>query len=178
MIKNSPERTVERKRHTGGRSSSASNPGTAVGTLASNRKAFYDYAVLDSIEAGIALNGSEVKSIRAGTASIKDAVVIVDHGEMWLYNAHIPLWPSSALSGYEPLRKRKLLLHRREIDTLMGKAKEKYLTLIPLKIYGTRGRIKVQVGLCKGKKQYEKREVERERQLKRELHEEKRKYMV
>lgn len=149
-----------------------------LGTFASNKRAYFDYAVLDSIEAGIALTGGEVKSVRAGTASIKDAVVIVDRGEVWLYNAHIPQWISSSLSGYDPLRKRKLLLRRKEIDTLIGKSKEKRLTLMPLKLYGSHGRIKVDVGLCKGKKKYEKREVERERQLDRELHVEKRKYMV
>lgn len=145
---------------------------------ASNRKAFYDYAVLETTEAGIVLNGSEVKSVKTGLASIKDAVVSVDRGEMWLYNTHVPQWSASTIRGYDPLRKRKLLLHRREIDTLMGKAKEKRLTLIPLKLYRSHGRVKVQIGLCKGKKVFEKKIVERERQLKRELHEEKRKYML
>ena len=148
------------------------------GTLASNRKAFYDYVVLEEIEAGIVLTGSEVKSIKTGMASIKDAVVSVDHGEMWLYNAHIPLWVSSSLSGYDPLRRRKLLLHKGEIDSLMGKAKEKRLTLIPLKLYRSHGKVKVNIGLCKGKKRHEKRTSDRERQLDKELHQEKLKYMV
>ncbi len=168
-------------RHSLGAKSSSGNDsdkGSGGGIFASNKRAYYDYAVLDTVEAGIVLNGSEVKSIRAGSASIKDAMVWIDHGEMWLHNAHIPQWLTATMSGYDPLRKRKLLMHQREIDSLMGKAKEKQLTLIPLKLYGNRGKIKLLVGLCKGKKKYEKREVERERALNRELHQEKRKYMV
>lgn len=162
----------------GSRPRLSADSGHGSGTFASNRRAFYDYLVLDLFEAGIMLTGSEVKSIRAGTASIKEAVIIVERGEMWLYGAHIPKWVSSSLSGYDPLRKRKLLLHRREIDSVIGKVKEKHLTLIPLKLYGCRGRIKIEVGLCRGKKKFEKKDAEKERSLKRELHEEKRKYMV
>lgn len=174
-------RKKEGKDHLRDRGSSPSLPsdsGRGSGTFASNRKAFYDYAILESFEAGLVLSGGEVKSVRAGMASIKEGIIMIEQNEMWLFNAHIPKWVSSSISGFDPLRKRKLLLHRKEIDMLLGKAREKHLTLIPLKIYGSRGRVKIQVGLCRGKKKFEKRNTEKERSLKRELHEEKRKYMV
>lgn len=145
---------------------------------ARNKRAFYDYEVLEKYEAGIVLKGSEVKSVKYGLASLKESFVKLDEGEIWLWNSHIPLWKYSVDRNYDPTRKRKLLLSRKEIDKIAGKVQQKGLTLIPLKMYGVRGRIKVEVGLCKGKKKYDKKRVERERTMKRELHEEKRKYMI
>lgn len=146
--------------------------------FATNRKAFFNYEVIDKVEAGIVLTGAEVKSIRSGQASLKESFVLVDGGEIWLWNCHLSQWAFSHNKNYEPARKRKLLLKRREIDRLQGKVKEKGLTLIPLKIYGKRGLIKVQVGLCRGRKKYDKRVQEKERTLKRDLHKQKREYMV
>jgi len=156
----------------------SSHPTYNTKLFSGNKKAFYDYEVLDTIEAGIILSGGEVKSVKTGQASIKEAFIAVGNGEAWLWAAHIPQWQFSSEKGYDPLRKRKLLLHRKEIDLLTGKAKEKGLTLIPLKLYGLRGRVKVAVGSCRGKKQYEKRQKEKERWLKHELHEEKRRFVV
>lgn len=147
-------------------------------TYATNRKAWYDYEVLDRYEAGIALKGSEVKSIKAGNVSLKDGFVSIENGEAWLWNCHVSQWSHSSSDSYDPTRRRKLLLHREEIDKLAGKVKQKGLTLIPLSMYAVRGRIKVSVGLCKGKKKYDKKRREKERRLDREIHREKRKYMV
>jgi SsrA-binding protein len=147
-------------------------------TYATNRKAWYNYEVLDKYEAGIVLKGSEVKSIKSGNVSLKDSFVSIDKGEAWLWNCHIAQWSHSSSDSYDPTRKRKLLLHRGEIDKLAVKVRQKGLTLVPLSMYEVRGRIKVSVGLCKGKKKYDKKRKEKERRLKREMHREKRKYMV
>lgn len=147
-------------------------------SYAQNRKARYDYEILDTFEAGIELTGGEVKSIKYGQASIKEAFVAVDQGEIWLWNAHVPKWTFSSETGHEPTRKRKLLMHRAEIDKLGVASRQKGVTLIPLKLYGVRGKVKVLIGLCRGKKQYEKRAREKERRLKEELAKERRKYMV
>lgn len=143
-----------------------------------NRSAFHDYEVVDRHEAGIELLGSEVKSVKYGLANLKDSYVLVEKGEMWLWNCHISLWKYAHDSSYDPMRTRKLLMKRQEIDALYGKVKEKGFTLIPLSLYGSRGRIKVEIGLCKGLKKYEKRQKEKERMLEKDLHNEKRKYMV
>lgn len=143
-----------------------------------NSRALYDYEVLDRVEAGIVLSGGEVKSIKSGQASIKEGYIHISRGEAWLWNAHVPRWHATQDTGYDPVRSRKLLMHRDELDKLAGKVKEKHLTLVPLKLYGVKGRIKVEVGLCRGRKKFEKRERERDRALRKELHEEKRKYMV
>ncbi len=151
-------------------------PGSKV--FSRNKKAYYDYEVLETVEAGIELKGGEVKSIKSGLASIKEAFVSIDNGEMWLWSAHVPKWTHAQESNYNPTRKRKLLMHRTEIDSLIGKMKKKGVTLVPLKLYGMRGKVKVAVGLCRGRKKYEKREREKERQMNQELHKDKRKYMV
>jgi SsrA-binding protein len=143
-----------------------------------NRKAYYQYEILDTFECGIVLSGGEVKSVKSGMASIKESFVQPEAGELWLWNAHIPQWSHTSDSGYDAVRKRKLLLHRREMDALVGKVKEKGMTLVPLRLYGVRGRVKVEVGVCRGRKLYEKRQREKERFLKKELHQEKRKYVV
>jgi SsrA-binding protein len=151
---------------------------SAKKVFSSNRKAFYDYEVLKTLEGGLVLKGGEVKSIKTGTASIKESFIHIDKGEVWLWNAHVPKWPHSGDTGYDPTRGRKVLLGRREIEGLVGKVKEKGISLIPLKLYGVKGKVKVEIGVCRGKKKYEKRQKEKERHLKKELHKEKRKYMV
>lgn len=146
--------------------------------FATNRKAFHDYEIEDRIEAGLVLTGGEVKSIKTGQASIKEAFIYIDQGEAWLMGAHIPPWVHTGSAGHDPVAKRKLLLHRREIDNLLGKSREKGWALVPLKLYGERGRVKVEVGLGRGRKEFEKKQREKKRFLKRELHREQREHMV
>ena len=138
-------------------------------TVALNRKAFHDYDILDTIEAGIALRGSEIKSIRAGGANIREAFAKIEKGELWLYNAHIAKYDASGPRGHDPTRTRKLLLHRSQLDNWSGRIQEKNLTLIPLKMYLKKGRAKIELGLAKGRKLYDKREQLREKDMKREL---------
>lgn len=129
------------------------------GTVAaSNPKARHDYSILDSMEAGIVLTGSEVKSLRQGRASIKEAFAVIQDGEAYLVNMHIPPYAQAGYSQHEPTRKRKLLLHKSEIQRLVGKTAEKGLTLVPLKCYFTHGLAKIELGLAKGKKTYDRRE--------------------
>ncbi len=143
-----------------------------------NKKVLHDYKVLDRYEAGISLLGQEVKSIKAGTASLKESFVVIEKGEVWLWNCHVPQWRFSSDKSYDPIRKRKVLMKRDEIDTLLGKTKEKGFTLIPLSLYGVGGIVKIEVGLCQGLKRYDKRKRLKKRELKRDLAREKRKYMV
>jgi len=126
-------------------------------TLAVNRRARYDYNIEESFEAGLVLTGTEIKSLRAGKASLAEAYARVDKGEAWLIGAHIAQWPGASRDNHDPRRDRKLLLHRTQIDQLAGKTRAKGLTLVPLKIYVTRGRAKVELGLGRGKKQYDRR---------------------
>lgn len=125
---------------------------------ASNPKARHDYSILDSVEAGIVLTGSEVKSLRQGRASLREAFAVIQDGEAFLINMHIPPYAQAGYSQHEPTRKRKLLLHRSEIERLVGKTAEKGLTLVPLRCYFTRGLAKIELGLAKGKKNYDRRE--------------------
>ncbi|MBI1814898.1 MAG: SsrA-binding protein SmpB [Deltaproteobacteria bacterium] len=134
-----------------------------------NRRARHDYFIEETIEAGLVLTGSEVKSLRAGKAQLKDSHARIERGEAWLANAHISEYNPAAQFGHEPVRKRKLLLHAREIDRLTGKVKEKGLTLIPLRMYFKNGRAKVELGVARGKKQYDKRETIKERETNREV---------
>ena len=134
-----------------------------------NRRARHDYFIEESVEAGLVLTGSEVKSLRAGKAQLKDSYAQIKRGELWLVNAHISEYSPSAQFGHEPMRARKLLLHRREIDRLMGKVKEQGLTLVPLRLYFKHGRAKVELGLARGKKLYDKRESIKEREMRREM---------
>lgn len=150
----------------------------ATKVFSKNKKAYHDYKVLGSYEAGISLLGGEVKTVKAGLASLRESFVIIEDGEMWLWNCHIPQWKYSSDKSYDPTRKRKLLMKRDEIDTLVGKTKQKSLTLIPLSLYGKNGRIKVEVGLCQGLRKYDKRKRLKEREQERNLQKEKRKYMV
>jgi SsrA-binding protein len=130
----------------------------AIKTVATNRKAYHDYLLQDNIEAGIALTGTEIKSIRAGRVNLRDAYVRPENSELWLLNAHIARYEPSSYLSHEPTRPRKLLLHRKQIINLTSKVQEKGLTLVPLKLYIKDGIAKVEVALAKGKKLYDKRE--------------------
>ena len=135
-----------------------------------NKKAFHDYHIDDTLEAGIVLTGGEVKSLRAGRANIKDGYAGIKDGEVFLYNVHISPYAFATHGTTDPLRVRKLLLHRQEIRRLIGKIKEKGVALIPLKIYfKNNGKVKVELGLARGKKLYDKRAALKERQMRREV---------
>lgn len=136
--------------------------------IARNRKALHEYHVLDTYEAGIQLEGSEVKSLREGRCNLKDSYAVVMDGEMFLLNCHISHYEPAARMNHDPERRRKLLMHRREIDILFGKSQQKGYTLIPLRFYWKNGRAKVEIGLCKGKQLHDKRATLKERELKRE----------
>lgn len=138
-------------------------------TVSSNRRALHLYAILERFEAGIVLTGSEVKSLRQGRASIAEAYGRISGGEPWLENMHIPPYEQGEKRGYDPLRSRKLLLHRREIERLIGKQKEQRLTLVPMRVYFSHGLAKVELGLGRGKAEYEKREATLKRQHDREM---------
>ena len=133
-----------------------------------NRKARYDYEIEDTYEAGIVLTGTEIKSIRQGKANIKDSYVIVRNDELYLLNAHIALYDEGNSFNHEETRTRKLLMHKREILKLKNRLEIEGYTIIPLKIYFVRGRAKVEIGVCKGKKNYNKKEAIKERDIKRE----------
>ena len=134
-----------------------------------NRQAYHDYFVERTIEAGISLVGTEIKSIRDGKVNLRGAYAIARNGELWLENAHIAVYEHGNRYNHEPMRNRKLLLHRREIEQLQAKVATKGLTLIPLKLYLKGGRAKLELGLCRGKKLYDKREAIAERDVKREM---------
>ena len=138
-------------------------------TVATNRKATHDYFIEDILEAGVALTGTEIKSVRAGQISLREGFAIIKEGEVWLMNAHIATYRGGSFFNHDPLRPRKLLMHRREIDRLLGKVQEKGLTLIPLRVYLKNNRAKVELGLARGKKQYDKRASLRERESRREV---------
>ena len=139
-------------------------------TVATNRKARHDYTVEDSFEAGIVLTGTEIKSVREGSLNLQDAYVRIEKGEAWLIGTRIAPWPGGNRWNHEPMRDRKLLLHRAQIDQLVGKTKAKSLTMVPLSMYfNDRGKAKVQVGLVKGKKQYDRRRDIAERQSRRDV---------
>ena len=139
-------------------------------TIAVNRKARHDYLITDTVEAGLVLTGTEIKSIRAGKVNLSDAYARVENGEAWLIGAHIAPYEAGNRYNHEPKRDRKLLLHRVEIDTLMGRAKAKGLTIVPLRLYITgRGRAKVELGLARGKQLYDRRRELAERESRREV---------
>lgn len=137
--------------------------------IASNRKAWHDYHILDKIEAGISLVGTEVKSLREGKASLLDAYAKIEGGEAWLVSAHIPQFKQGSFFNHEPRRKRKLLLHGSQIRKLAAKVNEKGLTLIPLKMYFKGPYVKVELGLCKGKKMHDKRDAIKEKDARRDM---------
>ena len=141
----------------------------AIKTVATNRKAYHNYHIGDSVEAGIALTGTEIKSIRDGRISLGDAYVKPEAGELWLLNAHIARYEAGSYLSHEPKRPRKLLLHRKQINNLASQILEKGLTLVPLKIYIKGSLAKVEVALAKGKKLYDKRETITRREIEREI---------
>jgi SsrA-binding protein len=141
----------------------------AIKTLATNRKAYHNYHIQDSVEAGIVLTGTEIKSIRAGRVSLGDAYVRPEDGELWLLNAHIARYEAGSYLSHEPGRPRKLLLHRKQINSLTSKVLEKGLTLVPLKLYIKDSIAKVEIALAKGKKLYDKRESIARRETEREI---------
>ena len=128
--------------------------------VATNRKAFHDYAIEEKLEAGIVLRGTEVKSLREGKVNLRDSYASVDHEEVILHNCHITPYSHGNIMNHDPLRPRKLLLHRKEISKLLGKTQQKGLTIVPLRIYfSPQGKAKVEIALAKGKKQYDRRET-------------------
>jgi SsrA-binding protein len=141
----------------------------AIKTVVTNRKAYHNYHIGESIEAGIVLTGTEIKSIRAGRVSLGDAYVKPEGGELWLLNAHIARYEAGSYMSHEPTRPRKLLLHRKEIDSLAGKIQEKGLTLVPLKLYIKDSIAKLEIAPAKGKKLYDKRETIARRDTDREI---------
>ena len=134
-----------------------------------NRRAFHDYFIDEKYECGLMLLDTEVKSIREGRCNLRDGYVRIDGHEAWLENVHISPYAQGNLMNHEPLRSRKLLLHRKEISSLIGKVKQRGYTLIPLRVYFSRNHAKVEVGLARGKRQYDKREAIAEREAKREI---------
>jgi len=140
-----------------------------IKTVATNRKAYRDYHLQDSVEAGIALTGTEIKSIRTGRVNLRDAYVRPEGGELWLLNAHIARYEAGSYLSHEPTRPRKLLLHRKQIDSLTSKVQEKGLTLVPIKLYIKDSTAKVEVALAKGRKLYDKRESIIRREVEREI---------
>jgi len=136
--------------------------------IADNRKAHFDYHVLETFEAGIALLGTEVKGIREGRANLRDAFARVEKGEVWLYNVHINPYSHRGYVDHDPRRRRKLLMHRQEIRKLIGKTVEKGLTLVPTRMYFKSGKVKVAIALARGKQMHDKRETMKRRETERE----------
>jgi SsrA-binding protein len=136
--------------------------------IAQNKKARHDYLILDTYEAGLVLTGTEVKSLRLGRASLVDGFAQLDGGEAWLHNVHIPEYTQGTWTNHSARRKRKMLLHRAEIDKLVHKTQETGHTIVPLALYFKDGRVKVEIALAKGKKEYDKRQTLREKQDRRE----------
>ena len=136
--------------------------------IAENRKAFHDFHILETLEAGIVLLGTEVKAIREGRVNLRDSFARVEDGEVFLYNVNISPYSHRGYANHEPLRRRKLLLHRDEIRKLIGKTVERGMTLVPTRLYFKNGRVKVSVALAKGKKEYDKRETIKRREADRE----------
>ena len=136
--------------------------------IATNKKAFHDYFILEKMEAGICLQGTEVKAIREGRLNLKDSYALVRSGELFLVNCHISPYSHGNRENHDPTRTRKLLLHQMEIRKLIGKTQEKGLTLVPLRVYLKRGKVKVELGVAKGKKLYDKRETERRKEADKE----------
>ena len=138
-------------------------------TITVNRKAYHDYHIQEIVEAGIVLKGSEIKSIREGKVNLRDAYAKPENGELWLYNSHIASYDAASYNTHEPTRPRKLLLHKKEIDSLAGKVMQQRLTLVPLKLYIKHGIAKIELGVAKGKRIYDKREAIARREAGREI---------
>lgn len=137
--------------------------------IANNKKAYHDYFILDTYEAGIALAGTEVKSLRMGKCSIKESFVRIENGEVFIYGMHISPYEKGNIFNKDPLRERKLLLHKAEINKLLGKMKEKGIAIVPLKVYFKGSLVKVEIGLARGKKLYDKRQDIAKKDAKREV---------
>jgi SsrA-binding protein len=137
-------------------------------SIAENRKAFHDYHIIETFEAGVALLGTEVKSIREGNVNLRDSYARIDGGEVWIYNVHIKAYSHRGYSDHEPTRKRKLLLHRQEIRKLIGRTVERGMTLVPTRMYFKNGHVKIALGLAKGKQEHDKRETIKKREADRE----------
>jgi SsrA-binding protein len=136
---------------------------------ANNRKAFHDYHILETVEAGLVLGGTEVKSVRAGRMSLREAYARIENGEAWLLGAHVAHYAQGNRYNHEPVRPRKLLLHRDQIGHLAGKLKEGGITMVPLRVYDRHGYLKVELGLARGKKQWDKRQAIAKREATREI---------
>jgi SsrA-binding protein len=141
----------------------------ASGDVATNRSASHRYNLLERVEAGIVLSGTEVKSLRTGGAQLKDGYVAVTDGELWLYSVHIPPYGPAARENHDPDRPRKLLVHRRELEQLQARARERGLTIVPTRMYFSGPRAKVEIALARGKDLYDKRQAIRERETRREV---------
>jgi SsrA-binding protein len=141
----------------------------AVKVVATNRRATHDYHIEDRYEAGLALLGTEIKSIRAGRVNLREGYVAPRDGELWLVNVHVAPYEPAGRYGHEPRRPRKLLLHRREIDRLIGRVEQRGYTIIPLRLYLKRGRAKVEIGLARGKRKYDKRAAIAQRESQRQI---------
>ena len=141
----------------------------APGDVATNRQARFRYELLETLECGLALTGTEVKSLREGKAQLKDGYASVSDGELWLHNVHIPPYPPAAQANHDPERDRKLLVHRRELERLIGKTKERGLTLVPTRIYFKGPNAKLELALARGKDVHDKRETIRRREQQREV---------
>ncbi|EUA08528.1 ssrA-binding protein [Mycobacterium kansasii 732] len=154
-----------------GQSKQAKTAGKKIGRkiIATNRKARHNYSIIEVFEAGMALQGTEVKSLREGHASLVDAFATIDDGEIWLRNLHIPEYQHGSWTNHEPRRNRKLLLHRRQIDTLIGKLREGNFALVPLSLYFTDGKVKVELALARGKHAHDKRQDMARRDAQREV---------
>jgi SsrA-binding protein len=137
--------------------------------VATNRRARYDYDIEDTYEAGVVLTGAEVKSLRGGRASLGEAYARLNDGEVWIENLHIPPYAHAADPGYDPRRPRKLLLHRGEIERLVGRVQERGYSMVPMRLYFRRGKAKLQFGLGRGKRRHEKRDAKLEQEHKREI---------
>ena len=140
-----------------------------INSLVQNRKARYVYHVVEKMEAGVVLVGSEVKSIRDGKATLLDAFADLNNGEVWLHQMDIGVYPHAHARNHDPRRKRKLLLHRSEIERLIGKVREKGYTMVPLQLYEKHGRVKVELALAHGKQEYDRRQDVRKREAQREI---------
>jgi len=140
-----------------------------IKVVATNRKAYHDYNILETFEAGLILLGSEIKSVRESRVSLGEAYVKADGGELWLVGAHIARYDAASYMGHDPIRPRKLLMHRKQINSLLGRLAEKGLTLVPLKLYIKERSAKLEIGLGRGKKLYDKRETIKRRETEREI---------
>ncbi|NOZ70460.1 MAG: SsrA-binding protein SmpB [Chloroflexi bacterium] len=148
---------------------SKQNQTPGVKVIARNKKAYHDYHIIDTIEAGMVLTGTEIKSIRLGRVNLRDAYVLIRDGEAWLINAHIAPYPFGNRENHEPRRERKLLLHRREIARLLAKVNERGYTIVPLRLYLRHNKAKIEIALVKGKRLYDKREAIARRDADRDL---------